>query len=91
MSELANSPASINRGQDFSPGDLVRVHTIIVEGDKKRTQRFEGIVIAKKSKTFTVRKVSGGYGTERIYPIDSPNITKVEIRKKEDAGCELKT
>lgn len=60
----------------------MRVHTIIVEGDKKRTQRFEGIVIAKKSKTFTVRKVSGGYGTERIYPIDSPNITKVEIRKK---------
>jgi len=70
---------------DFRPGDTVRVHVKIREGDKYRIQVFEGVVIALKrnriSSTFTVRKVSSGYGIERIFPMHSPIIEKVEIVK----------
>lgn len=69
----------------FKPGDLVRVYTKIVEGDKTRIAPFQGVVIATKgsgiSKTFTVRKVSAGIGVERIFPVHSPMITKVELKK----------
>jgi large subunit ribosomal protein L19 len=69
----------------FRPGDTVRVHVKIKEGDKYRIQVFEGVVIAQKnnsiSSTFTVRKVSFGYGIERIFPIHSPIIEKLEIVK----------
>jgi len=68
---------------DFRPGDTVRVHTKISEGDKDRIQVFEGIVIRKRSgqsrATFTVRKISYGIGVERIFPAHSPRIDKVEI------------
>ena len=69
----------------FRPGDTVRVHVKIKEGDKYRIQIFEGVVIAHKnngiSSTFTVRKVSSGYGIERIFPVHSPIIEKMEIMK----------
>ena len=69
----------------FRPGDTVRVHVKIKEGDKYRIQVFEGVVIAHKnngiSSTFTVRKVSFGYGIERIFPVHSPIIDKLEIVK----------
>jgi large subunit ribosomal protein L19 len=67
-------------------GDTVRVHQKVIEGSKERIQVFEGTVIAKHLKTdisatFTVRKVSLGVGVERIFPVYSPNIAKVEILK----------
>ena len=69
----------------FRPGDTVRVHVKIREGDKYRIQIFEGVVIARKknriSSTFTVRKVSFGYGIERIFPVHSPIIEKLEVVK----------
>ena len=65
------------------PGEAVRVHVKVVEGEKERTQVFEGIVIGVSGSgsraTFTVRKVSYGVGVERIFPIHSPRIDKVEI------------
>lgn len=67
------------------PGDTVRVHVKIKEGDKFRIQVFEGVVVARKrggiSSTFTVRKVSFGYGIERIFPLHSPVIDKLEVVK----------
>lgn len=71
---------------DFNVGDTVKVHYKIIEGDKQRVQPYEGIVIAKKgtgvSKTFTVRRIGfGGIGVERIFPIFSPNIVKVDVLK----------
>jgi len=69
----------------FKPGDLVRVYTKIIEGDKTRIAPFQGVVIATKgsgvSKSFTVRKVSAGIGVERIFPLNSPMITKIELKK----------
>ena len=68
---------------DFSVGDRIRVHIRVVEGEKERIQAFEGTVIAKKhggmSETFTVRRVSFGEGIERIFPIHSPSISKIEV------------
>jgi large subunit ribosomal protein L19 len=65
------------------PGETVRVHVKVVEGEKERTQVFEGIVIGMAGSgsraTFTVRKISYGVGVERIFPIHSPRIDKVEI------------
>ncbi len=70
----------------FRPGDTVRVHVNITEGDKQRIQVFEGVVIRRRgggpSSTFTVRKVSYGVGVERVFPIHSPSVTKVEIKSR---------
>lgn len=70
---------------EFSPGDTVRVHVRVVEGDKERIQIFEGVVIAIQgsgaSKTFTVRKLSSGVGVERIFPYASPRVAKVEVTR----------
>jgi len=67
---------------EFSPGDTVRVHVRVVEGNRERVQIFEGAVIARQgggiSETFTVRKVSFGVGVERTFPIHSPIIEKIE-------------
>ncbi|MBM4120631.1 MAG: 50S ribosomal protein L19 [Nitrospira sp.] len=67
----------------FEIGDTVRVHAKVVEGDKERIQVFEGVVIARKggrnSETFTVRKISYGVGVERIFPVHSPIVTRVEV------------
>jgi large subunit ribosomal protein L19 len=68
---------------EYRVGDTVKVHYKIKEGNKERVQAFQGIVIQKKgsgvSKTFTVRKVSNGIGVERIFPVHSPLIDKLEI------------
>lgn len=68
---------------DFRPGDTVKVHARIKEGDKERIQVFQGAVIRKRKgrmgATFTVRKISYGVGVERIFPLHSPNIDKVEV------------
>ncbi len=67
----------------FKPGDTVRVHVKVVEGDKERIQVFEGTVLGrsggKNRETFTVRKMSYGVGVERIFPVHSPRIDKIEI------------
>ena len=67
----------------FEIGDTVRVHVKVVEGEKERIQVFEGIVIGRKgarnSETFTVRKVSYGVGVERIFPVHSPIVTRVDV------------
>lgn len=68
---------------DFRPGDTVRVHCIVVEGDKERIQVFEGVVLRRSRganrATFTVRKVSYGVGVERTFPLHSPRIEKIEV------------
>jgi large subunit ribosomal protein L19 len=68
---------------DFRPGDTVRVHARIKEGEKERIQVFQGVVIRKRKGTtgasFTVRKISYGIGVERIFPLHSPSIEKIEV------------
>ena len=68
---------------DFTPGDTVKVHVKIKEGEKERIQVFQGVVISKRRRstnaTFTVRKISYGVGVERIFPLHSPIIDKIEI------------
>jgi large subunit ribosomal protein L19 len=70
----------------FAPGDTLRVHVRIKEGDKERVQVFQGTVIGRRGSgvgaTFTVRKISGGIGVERIFPLHSPNISKIERLKQ---------
>ena len=72
---------------EFGPGDTVNVHVRIKEGNKERIQQFQGTVIQRKNKgtngeTFTVRKISNGIGVERIFPIVSPSIDKIEVTRK---------
>jgi large subunit ribosomal protein L19 len=66
----------------FNPGDTINVHVRVVEGDKERIQQFQGVVIsvrgAGSNRTFTVRKISDGVGVERIFPLHSPRIAKIE-------------
>jgi large subunit ribosomal protein L19 len=68
---------------EFRAGDTVRVHVRVVEGDKERIQVFQGVVIARRGggtrETFTVRKISGGIGVERIFPLHSPSINRIEV------------
>jgi large subunit ribosomal protein L19 len=70
----------------FKVGDGVRVHTRVVEGDKERIQIFSGIVIGRKghgiNETFTVRRISYGEGVERVFPVHSPRVAKVEVEKQ---------
>ena len=71
---------------DFNIGDTVKVHSKIIEGDNERIQIFTGIVIARKgsgvNETFTVRRVSYGQGVERVFPINSPRVAKIEVERK---------
>jgi large subunit ribosomal protein L19 len=70
----------------FKVGDSVRVHTRVVEGDKERIQIFTGIVIGRKgallNQTFTVRRISYGEGVERVFPVHSPRIAKIEVEQE---------
>ena len=70
----------------FRSGDAVRVHVKIREGEKERIQVFEGVVLRRRgagvSATFTVRKISYGVGVERVFPVESPAVTKVEIKSR---------
>ena len=71
---------------EFSAGDTITVYYEIKEGDKKRTQFFKGVVIQRKghgvTATFTIRKMSGTVGVERIFPINMPALQKIEVNKK---------
>ncbi len=71
---------------DFRPGDTVRVHVKVREGQRERIQVFEGIVIRRRggniSETYTVRKISYGIGVERTFPVHSPKIDKIEVMRR---------
>ncbi len=70
----------------FKPGDTLNVHVRVIEGDKERIQQFQGVVIGRRGaglgETFTVRKISNGVGVERIFPLHSPRIAKIEVTKE---------
>lgn len=71
---------------DFEPGDTIAVHVRVIEGQKERIQVFQGVVIgirgSQASETFIVRKISNGVGVERVFPMHSPKISKVEIVRR---------
>lgn len=72
---------------EFRAGDTINVHVKIIEGNKQRIQQFQGTVIQRRNpntngETFTVRKISNGVGVERIFPVLSPNVEKIEVIKK---------
>lgn len=71
---------------EFGIGDSVRVHTKVVEGDKERIQIFSGVVIGRRGRglneTFTVRRISYGEGVERVFPVHSPRVDKIEVERK---------
>ena len=71
---------------DFETGDTVNVHVRVIEGDKQRIQQYQGVVLGFKGsgsrRTFTVRKISNGVGVERIFPVHSPRLAKIEIVRK---------
>ncbi|MBI5595886.1 MAG: 50S ribosomal protein L19 [Elusimicrobia bacterium] len=77
------APADNNTIPRFTPGDTVRVHVKVVEGDSERIQAFEGVVIRRRGKgvseSFIVRKISFGVGVERSFPLNSPRIAKIEF------------
>jgi large subunit ribosomal protein L19 len=89
MNEIVNEIGKEQLKTDLPPfkvGDGVKVHTRVREGDKERIQLFSGIVIAHRgsgiNETFTVRRISYGEGVERVFPVHSPNIEKVEIDRE---------
>lgn len=83
---VQNEYVTKNELPEFVPGDTITVYYEIREGNKTRTQFFRGVVIQKKgsgsSETFTIRKMSGTVGVERIFPINLPSIQKIEVNKK---------
>ena len=88
---LLNKIESVQFRKDdakFNVGDSVRVHTKVVEGDKERIQIFSGVVIGKRgaglNETFTVRRISYGEGVERIVPVHSPRVDKIEVERQGD-------
>ncbi len=92
MDQLAQEQiAKLTAGRavpDFAPGDTLRVSVKVVEGDRSRVQAFEGVCIARSNaslnSSFTVRKISYGEGVERIFPLYSPNVTKIEVVRRGD-------
>ncbi|WP_368654797.1 50S ribosomal protein L19 [Ornithinibacillus sp. 4-3] len=75
-----------NDHPEFRPGDTVSVHVKVVEGSRERIQLFEGVVIKRQnggiSETFTVRKISYGVGVERTFPLHSPRVAKIEVKRR---------
>jgi large subunit ribosomal protein L19 len=91
MNPIINEITSAQVKKDTPPfkvGDGVRVHAKVREGDKERIQIFSGIVIARKGhgihESFTVRRISYGEGVERVFPVNSPNIEKIEIERESE-------
>lgn len=86
MKVVENEFAVENDFPEFKAGDTITVHYKIIEGNKERIQQFRGVVLQRKgsgtTETFTVRKMSGNIGVERIFPIASPFIQKIEINKR---------
>ena len=83
--KLVESRESRTDIPNFEPGDTVKVHVKVKEGEKERIQVFQGIVISRKGggtrQMFTVRKVSGGVGVERMFPLYSPSIDRIEVER----------
>ena len=83
--KLVESRETLTDIPNFEPGDTVKVHVKVKEGDKERIQIFQGIVISRKGggtrQMFTVRKVSGGVGVERMFPLYSPSIDRIEVER----------
>lgn len=86
LKEIENSLVEITEIPDFKAGDNVTVDYKIREGSKERIQQFQGVVLQRRGNgvtaTFTVRKISGGTGVERIFPVASPFIDKITVNKK---------
>lgn len=84
--KLVEQPYLKDEVPEFRAGDTVRVHVRVVEGEKVRTQIFQGVVLARKGggvgATFTVRKISGGIGVERVFPLHSPNVEQIEVVRR---------
>lgn len=85
LKEIENDLVDMPQVPDFKAGDTVNVHYKIREGSKERIQQFQGVVLQRRgngiTETFTVRKMSGGIGVERIFPLSSPFLEKVEVNK----------
>lgn len=77
--------ATTKNNTKFKAGDTVTVHYKIIEGTKERIQQFQGVVLQRRgqgaTETFTIRKISNGVGVERVIPLNSPNIDKIEVNK----------
>ena len=91
MNPIINEITAAQVKKDITPfkvGDGVRVHTKVREGDKERVQIYAGIVIARKGhgihESFTVRRISYGEGVERVFPVNSPNIVKIEVERESE-------
>lgn len=86
IKQLEKEWAPVKQYADFKAGDTITVHYKIVEGAKERIQQFQGVVIQRKGSgstaTFTVRKMSGSIGVERIFPIASPFIEQIDVNKR---------
>ena len=83
LQEIEQEQINTEIKSDFRPGDTVKVHVRITEGNKQRIQIFQGVVIRRSKsgsrETFTVRKMSFGTGVERVFPLHSPNVEKIEV------------
>ena len=86
VKELQNKFNTVKELPNFKAGDTVSVHYKIKEGNKERIQQFQGVVLQRRgsgsSETFTVRKISSGFGVERIFPVSSPFIDKVDLLRQ---------
>lgn len=83
---VAEQPQLKSKVPTFVPGDTVRVHMKVIEGGRERVQAFEGVVLGRRGgglrETFTVRRVSHGVGVERIFPLHSPRLDRVEVVRR---------
>ena len=86
LKEISNKLIEGKELPDFKSGDQITVYYTIKEGKKERTQFFKGVVLQRRgsasTETFTIRKMSGSIGVERIFPVNSPSIQKIELNKK---------
>lgn len=86
VDSISKECSNMNQFPEFGSGDTITVYYKIKEGNKERTQHFKGVVLQRKgngtTETFTIRKNSGGIGVERIFPVNSPILEKIEINKR---------
>ncbi len=86
LREVSNELVERKEWPEFQSGDTITVYYDIKEGEKTRTQFFQGVVLQRRgsgtTETFTIRKISGGVGVERIFPFNSPFLTKIEVNKR---------
>lgn len=86
VESISKEVSTMNEFPEFSSGDTITVYYKIKEGNKERTQHFKGVVLQRRgsgtTETFTIRKMSGGIGVERIFPINSPILEKIDINKR---------